>query len=400
MAFDFGASFFPHQEQMSDQHNNNSLVHRNYIYNVTLKPLNGTFQTKHLLIPFQPFGLKLGRPISSNTAVNNTAANRSKNPHSSPTDNIVSPTNGNFDSRVLSRNHALINCDPNTGKLYIKDLNSSNGTFVNGKKISKKDNLIEICLNDVIDLGTDIDTKLTHKKISARVENIIVIPLQSFQNHCSVVSTAAFESSIFGDINHLDLEDTILNMDNEIISGIFINNTIGTSDILSNVLKKLSMELSLMKYDLIKMKSVDDFLIEYNLYLDKNKNDLIERNNLDLKNFKHLLNRRLVDEKNKNVLEFNKTFKQLTSDKLQLNKILDDHMIKEENSVQNLDREIEDLKTRLEVEKYKFNQLEIRSKRDIQENVKQKNEWRKIFFTFAIVLLTIFVILRRFLSRT
>ncbi|CAJ0769177.1 22622_t:CDS:2, partial [Entrophospora sp. SA101] len=79
-----------------------------------------------------------------------------------------SETNGFFDSKVLSRSHAEIwfekfcvcgngcggNCDGNGiingvggevgGKVYIKDLKSSNGTFVNGKKIEADNGECEI----------------------------------------------------------------------------------------------------------------------------------------------------------------------------------------------------------------------------------------------------------------
>lgn len=43
-----------------------------------------------------------------------------------------SPTNGIFDCRVLSRNHAVLWYDG--GKFFLQDTMSSNGTFVNGQR--------------------------------------------------------------------------------------------------------------------------------------------------------------------------------------------------------------------------------------------------------------------------
>lgn len=42
--------------------------------------------------------------------------------------------NGYFDSKVLSRQHAEV--WEEAGKIYIKDVKSSNGTFINGERLS------------------------------------------------------------------------------------------------------------------------------------------------------------------------------------------------------------------------------------------------------------------------
>lgn len=123
-------------------------------YIVTLIPLNETFIKKNLLIPYYPETLKLGRPAGSK----------------------VKPeiNNGYFDSRVLSRNHAAMFIDPENGKLMIKDLGSSNGTFVNELKIGLDP--IELKIGDIIYLGFNIEVDTSHKKISAKIENINMMP--------------------------------------------------------------------------------------------------------------------------------------------------------------------------------------------------------------------------------
>jgi pSer/pThr/pTyr-binding forkhead associated (FHA) protein len=40
-----------------------------------------------------------------------------------------------FDTKVLSRNHAEVFCDAQ-GRVYIRDLGSSNGTYINGFRLS------------------------------------------------------------------------------------------------------------------------------------------------------------------------------------------------------------------------------------------------------------------------
>lgn len=125
---------------------------------VTLVSLNNTFEKKELVLPFAPDVLHLGRQLNSNTQ--------------------PAPDNGYFDSRVLSRTHAEIWADSDTGNVWIRDANSSNGTFVNGKRL---DYNYQLKKNDVVDFGIDINSENNatyHPKISARVENISYLPLQ------------------------------------------------------------------------------------------------------------------------------------------------------------------------------------------------------------------------------
>lgn len=122
-----------------------------------LLPMNGTFERKTINVPFYPDILRIGRQTNAKTA---------------PT-----PANGFFDSKVLSRQHAEIYAERN-GRIFIRDVKSSNGTFVNGKRLSpenKESDPHELREQDVLELGIDIvseDQKtVVHHKVAARVEH-------------------------------------------------------------------------------------------------------------------------------------------------------------------------------------------------------------------------------------
>ncbi|KAF2150336.1 hypothetical protein K461DRAFT_295625 [Myriangium duriaei CBS 260.36] len=122
-----------------------------------LLPMNGTFERKTIHVPYYPDVLRIGRQTNAKTA---------------PT-----PANGYFDSKVLSRQHAEIYAERN-GRIFIRDVKSSNGTFVNGKRLSpenKESEPHELREQDVLELGIDIvseDQKtVVHHKVAARVEH-------------------------------------------------------------------------------------------------------------------------------------------------------------------------------------------------------------------------------------
>ncbi|KAI5195156.1 hypothetical protein E4T38_09211 [Aureobasidium subglaciale] len=122
-----------------------------------LSPMNGTFERKTISVPFYPDVLRIGRQTNAKTA---------------PT-----PANGFFDSKVLSRQHAEIYAERN-GRIFIRDVKSSNGTFVNGQRLSpenKESDPHELREQDVLELGIDIvseDQKtIVHHKVAARVEH-------------------------------------------------------------------------------------------------------------------------------------------------------------------------------------------------------------------------------------
>ena len=122
-----------------------------------LLSLNGTFERKTIGVPFAPDNLRIGRQTNQKT--------------------IPTATNGFFDSKVLSRQHAEIYAERN-GKIFIRDVKSSNGTFVNGTRLSQENRESdphELQTGDHLELGIDIvseDQKtVVHHKVAAKVEH-------------------------------------------------------------------------------------------------------------------------------------------------------------------------------------------------------------------------------------
>lgn len=124
---------------------------------LSLLSMNGTFERKTITVPYYPDCIRIGRQTNAKT--------------------VPTPTNGFFDSKVLSRQHAEIWAD-RQGKVYIRDVKSSNGTFVNGTRLSpeNRDSLPhEVQAMDNLELGIDIvseDQKtVVHHKVAAKVEH-------------------------------------------------------------------------------------------------------------------------------------------------------------------------------------------------------------------------------------
>ncbi|CCF34162.1 FHA domain-containing protein [Colletotrichum higginsianum] len=122
-----------------------------------LLSLNGTFERKTISVPYYPESLRIGRQTNQKT--------------------IPTATNGYFDSKVLSRQHAEVWAD-RMGKIYIRDVKSSNGTFVNGTRLSQENRESEpheLQTGDHVELGIDIvseDQKtVVHHKVAAKVEH-------------------------------------------------------------------------------------------------------------------------------------------------------------------------------------------------------------------------------------
>ena len=125
---------------------------------LALLPMNGTFERKQINVPFFPDVLRVGRQTNAKT--------------------VPTPTNGFFDSKVLSRQHAEVWAE-RTGKVWIRDVKSSNGTFVNGQRLSpenRESEPHELRQHDTLELGIDIvseDQKtIVHHKVSAKVEYV------------------------------------------------------------------------------------------------------------------------------------------------------------------------------------------------------------------------------------
>ncbi|KAI0120734.1 hypothetical protein BJ170DRAFT_161993 [Xylariales sp. AK1849] len=122
-----------------------------------LLSLNGTFERKTISVPFSPDTLRIGRQTNAKT--------------------VPTPINGFFDSKVLSRQHAEIWAD-RQGKIWIRDVKSSNGTFVNATRLSQENRESEpheLQTGDHLELGIDIvseDQKtVVHHKVAAKVEH-------------------------------------------------------------------------------------------------------------------------------------------------------------------------------------------------------------------------------------
>lgn len=119
---------------------------------LVLEPINSSFALKSFELPDQA-RIKIGRQTGVSTA--------------------PSPSNGYFDSKVLSRVHAEVWSD--SGKVYIRDLKSSNGTFLNGRRLSaesvESDPFI-LNQNDSLEFGIDIMDEggsLLHEKVACRI---------------------------------------------------------------------------------------------------------------------------------------------------------------------------------------------------------------------------------------
>lgn len=119
--------------------------------------MTGTFERKHITVPYFPEVLRIGRQTNAKT--------------------VPTTVNGYFDSKVLSRQHAEVWADRN-GKIWIRDVKSSNGTFVNGVRLSPENRDSEpheLREHDTLELGIDIvseDQKsIVHHKVSAKVEH-------------------------------------------------------------------------------------------------------------------------------------------------------------------------------------------------------------------------------------
>lgn len=143
-----------------------------------LLPMNGTFERKTITVPYAPDILKIGRQTNAKT--------------------LPTPNNGYFDSKVLSRQHAEVWADQE-GKIWIRDVRSSNGTFVNGKRLSMENRDSEphpLKEQDVLELGIDIVSEdgksIVHSKVAARVE------------HAGVIGNNALEMSAVGEFSNVN----------------------------------------------------------------------------------------------------------------------------------------------------------------------------------------------------
>ncbi|KAI5961990.1 hypothetical protein KGF57_001530 [Candida theae] len=254
-------------------------------YYVTLTPLNDTFVEKHLPVAIFPETTKLGRPTG--------------------TKHKPDVTNGYFDSRVLSRNHAQIYIDPTTGRLMLQDLGSSNGTYLNDTRLGNDPT--EVKIGDMVCLGFNVQAESTHKQISLRIDNINVIAntKSDFKlanspqlntpefKHLSFMeevyrqindektkkkhhTTDGFESAFFGDVNPV-LEDDIIGLYSSTNAGIYNNSQIENTDTLKTMVRTLMSSLTKVRQQASALSSLRAFLINYQQELDQLNEKYLEQ---------------------------------------------------------------------------------------------------------------------------
>uniref|UniRef100_A0A671QC71 Sarcolemmal membrane-associated protein n=1 Tax=Sinocyclocheilus anshuiensis TaxID=1608454 RepID=A0A671QC71_9TELE len=102
--------------------------------------------------------------------------------------------NATFDCKVLSRNHALVWFDHKTGKFYLQDTKSSNGTFINSQRLSRgseESPPCEVLSGDIIQFGVDVTEntrKVTHGCIVSTIKLFLPDGMEARQQmslfHC------------------------------------------------------------------------------------------------------------------------------------------------------------------------------------------------------------------------
>lgn len=320
-------------------------------YFVTLVSLNDTFVTRHISIPYFPETRKLGRP--SGTKVKPDV------------------TNGFFDSRVLSRNHAIMYVDPTNSKLMLKDLGSSNGTFVNNKKLETEP--VEIKLGDNICFGFNIQVGISHKQINCKVENINIMsdlvsskdqdllnsPIDSveykhyqfiqdlynkisIQNRKSELNESSkksvnFETALFSDINP-EIEENLLGLHTRANNGIFKNSGTSSSIKLENSMNLLIDCFTKLKQQNHSLNSIETFLVNYSKKLQQiNEKYLNEQMEAQYKELNDKLSQQELErdklitdfekfrsENFKKIKKFEEKIYTLNSEKQKLNKTINE----------------------------------------------------------------------------
>lgn len=267
-----------------------------------LSSLNNTFDKKSIILPFYPDFLRLGRQTNAKTQ--------------------PAPDNGYFDSRVLSRAHAEVWADYDTGRVWIKDSKSSNGTYVNALRLGDEKSESEpheLRKNDIVELGIDIandeGTSFVHRKICAKVDRISFMSLQArtpqmqfqgpqtqqLQLHPGQMNkqpdqyaqngyagdnamngtmsrnqrgqanggamrptrsfTESLDMALFGDMD-ASLEELSLSHSRSSVSGLFMNSGVASSAAMELIVKKLVAEIHATKVEYAKIQSVSKLLEE------------------------------------------------------------------------------------------------------------------------------------------
>lgn len=329
---------------------------KQFQYFVTLTSLNETFIQKNFSVPYYPDTRKLGRPTGTK----------------------IKPdvTNGFFDSRVLSRNHAAMYIDQ-SGKLMLKDLGSSNGTYLNDEKLDNEP--VEVKVGDSISFGFNIQAGMNHKQINAKVDSIDIMnnlvkteeeilnskgkPLDSTefkhykfiqelynkisnQNKLSPTNSnkdnVSFESAMFSDINP-EIEDNLLGLYTKANNGIFKNSGTSTSSKLEQSINVLINIFTKVKQQHQSLISLEEFLEFYKSKSDE-LNQLVITNEINsrLNEFNaQINNEKQLNERLTNDFEF---FKEKSYKK---SKLLEEKLYKLKDEKLTLNKKIAELEQAL-----------------------------------------------------
>lgn len=346
-------------------------------YFVTLSSLNETFAQKHLSVPYYPDTRKLGRPTGAK----------------------IKPdvTNGFFDSRVLSRNHAAMYVDGNSGKLMLKDLGSSNGTFVNDRKLDTEP--VEIKVGDDICFGFNIQVGINHKQINAKVENINVMNdilkpsggssefqlsknmdpaeykhyqyIQELYNKVKASAEdektidkkshqrgdASFETALFSDVNP-DIEENLLGLYTKANNGIFKNSGTSSTSKLESSINILVNCLTRIKQQNNSLSSLEEFLESYKSKLN-DLNDSYLKHQYDTKLSETI---ELIEQEKSSQEKLKAELKVVKDENYKKTKKLEEKVFKLKDDKQSLNKQITELKTNLKEKEDRLVELESSTK--------------------------------------
>ncbi|GME81789.1 unnamed protein product [Ambrosiozyma monospora] len=210
-------------------------------------------------------------------------------------------TDGFFDSRVLSRNHAELFMKNNV--LYLKDLKSSNGTFINDEKLEPfKEYHLKI--GDKIDLGTTLESQVAHKKITCIVSEFSYISLEDYESEVNSIMSkgdlqnkrlelfnSSLDALIFGELiedqedNFLSdllndvhtIEKKSLKKDVKFIPGL----TVKPSNNIQDIIRKLVISTNNEYLQQQRLKQIGKFLKNYNKVITKSSTYSLKLHEVD-----------------------------------------------------------------------------------------------------------------------
>lgn len=208
---------------------------------------------KYVVVPRAPESLKIGRQNTPKT-----------------TNKI---TDGYFDSRVLSRNHAELFM--RQGALYIRDLKSSNGTFLNGEKLAPLEDYV-LRVGDKVDLGTTLESQMAHKKISCVVGSIDFVSLDAYNTTVGAILdegdmqskrlelfTTSLDAILFGETVEESLVDLLAPSAQEAVDQVKDSTTAKTTDHHPPVINQLVLALANEQAQQQRLKAMARFIKNY-----------------------------------------------------------------------------------------------------------------------------------------